>query len=244
LANLDATTTDTAPTSRNDSITRSSTEEATTREPARRPGITETGSLSLEEHHALLDTTRDAVVVHDLEGRIVFWNRAAEQIYGWTRAEAIGRHLAEHLYVDPKKFQETSRITLEKGEWSGDLRQLSKDRRELVVESKWSVLREKDGRPKSVLGVKTDVTEKRQIEMQFIRAQRMASLGRGHRIARDPDAALAVGEPGREERHRRIDQIGARSIEVAHVLAPARLAGCGHARRSHVKLTAVDHLVM
>ncbi len=125
----------------------------------------------------LLDNTRDAVVVHDLDGRIVFWNKAAEQIFGWTRDEAIGRHLAEHMYVDPKKFQETSRITLEKGEWSGDLRQLSKDRRELIMESKWAVLREKDGRPKSVIGVKTDVTEKRQIEVQFIRAQRMASLG-------------------------------------------------------------------
>ncbi len=139
--------------------------------------LTDTGSLSLEEHTTLLDTTADAVVVYDLEGRVVFWNRAAEKIYGWTRDEALGRHLAEDLYADPKKFQETSKITLEKGEWSGDLRSLSKDRRELIMETRWSVLREKDGRPKSVLGVKTDVTEKRKIEVQFIRAQRMASLG-------------------------------------------------------------------
>ena len=146
--------------------------------PAPGPGrLTETGSLSLEEHTTLLDTTADAVVVYDLDGRVVFWNRAAEKIYGWTRDEAIGRHLAEDLYVDPKKFQETSRITLEKGEWAGDLRSLSKDRRELIMETRWSLLREKDGRPKSVLGVKTDVTEKRKIEVQFIRAQRMASLG-------------------------------------------------------------------
>jgi PAS domain S-box-containing protein len=143
----------------------------------RQPRLTDTGSLSIEEHTTLLDNTRDAVVVYDLEGRILFWNKAAEQIYGWTRDEAIGSHLADHLYADPKKFQETSRITLEKGEWTGDLRQLSKDRRELIMETRWSLLREKDGSPKSVLGIKTDVTEKRQIEVQFVRAQRMASLG-------------------------------------------------------------------
>ncbi len=139
--------------------------------------LTETGSLSLEEHSTMLDNTADAVVVYDLEGRVVFWNRAAEQIYGWTRDEAIGRHLADDLYADPQKFRETSKITLELGEWAGDLRSLSKDRRELITETRWRVLREKDGRPKSVLGVKTDVTEKRKIEVQFIRAQRMASLG-------------------------------------------------------------------
>jgi PAS domain S-box-containing protein len=139
--------------------------------------LTATGSLSMEEQMTLLDNTRDAVVVYDLEGRVVFWNKAAEKIYGWTRDEAMGRHLGDQLYADPKKFHETTKITLEKGEWTGDLRHYSKDRRELIMETRRVLLREKDGTPKSVLGVKTDVTEKRKIEVQFIRAQRMASLG-------------------------------------------------------------------
>ena len=137
----------------------------------------EPSPLSLDEQSTLLNNTRDAVLVYDLQGRIVFWNKAAEKIYGWTSDEALGRHLADHLYADPKKFQETQSIALEKGEWAGDLRHISKDRRELIMETRWCVLREKDGSPKSVLSVKTDVTEKRQIEVQFIRAQRMASLG-------------------------------------------------------------------
>ena len=136
-----------------------------------------TGTLSLEEHLALLDNARDAIMVHDLDGRVVFWNKGAERIYGWTQQEAIGRHLGEHLYVDPKKFTETQALTLEKGEWAGDMRTMSKDNRELIMETRFSLVREKDGRPKSVVGVKTDVTEKRRIEVQFIRAQRMASLG-------------------------------------------------------------------
>jgi len=144
--------------------------------------FTETGpladfALSSEEQTTLLDRAQDAIVVHDLEGRVLFWNKGAERIYGWTSGETIGRHIGDHLYLEPKKFREANAITLEKGEWTGDLRHITKDNRELVVETRWSLLREKDGRPKSVLGVKTDVTEKRKIEVQFIRAQRMASLG-------------------------------------------------------------------
>jgi len=139
--------------------------------------FTETGPLSLEEHSTLLDNARDAIVVHDLDGRITFWNKGAERIYGWTRDESLGRRLDDILYIDPKKFRESHAITLEKGEWNGDHRHISKDNRELIMETRFSLMREKDGRPKSVLGVKTDVTEKRKIEVQFIRAQRMASLG-------------------------------------------------------------------
>ena len=145
-------------------------------------GFTETGpladlSLSFEDRTTLLDRSQDAIVVHDLEGRVLFWNKGAERIYGWSSLETIGHHITEHLYIDPTKFREANALTLEKGEWSGDLRHVTKDKRELIMETRWSLLREKDGRPKSVLGIKTDVTEKRKIEVQFIRAQRMASLG-------------------------------------------------------------------
>jgi PAS domain S-box-containing protein len=144
--------------------------------------FTETGPLaglylSPDEKTTLLDRAQDAIVVHDLEGRVLFWNKGAERIYGWTSGETVGRFLADHLYIEPKKFREANAITLEKGEWTGDLRHITKDNRELIMETHWSLLRETDGRPKSVLGVKTDVTEKRKIEVQFIRAQRMASLG-------------------------------------------------------------------
>ncbi len=134
-------------------------------------------SRQIEEQRSFLDKAQDAIVMQDLEGRVLSWNKAAERIYGWTGEEVLNRRIAEHIYSDPRKFDEINAITLEKGEWCGDQRHLSKDRRELTVETRRFLLREKDGRPKSVLGVKTDVTEKRKIEVQFIRAQRMASLG-------------------------------------------------------------------
>jgi PAS domain S-box-containing protein len=134
-------------------------------------------SDQVDDHTAFLDRAQDAIVMQDLNGRILSWNKAAERIYGWTRDEILSRNIADQIYVDPRKFAEINATTLEKGEWCGDQRHRSKDQRELTVETRRFLLREKDGRPKSVLGVKTDVTEKRKIEVQFIRAQRMASLG-------------------------------------------------------------------
>jgi PAS domain S-box-containing protein len=131
----------------------------------------------IEEQTTLLDKTQDAILIFDPEGRILFWNKGAEHVYGWTRQEAADRFVGEFIYADNQKFKEINALTLENGEWSGELHHLSKDRQELIVETRWSILRDKEGYPKSVLAINTDVTEKRKIEVQFMRAQRMESLG-------------------------------------------------------------------
>jgi len=131
----------------------------------------------IEEQSALLDKTQDAILVFDPEGRILFWNKGAERLYGWTRQEAAGRFIGEFLHADAQKFKEINTLTLENGEWSGELNHLSKDREEIIVETRWSLSRDNEGRPKSILAINTDVTEKRKIEVQYMRAQRMESLG-------------------------------------------------------------------
>ena len=131
----------------------------------------------LEEQAALLDKTQDAILIFDLEGRILFWNKGAERIYGWTRQESAGRFIGEFLYTDAQKFKECQALTQSNGEWSGELQQVAKDRQELVIESRWSLLRDRDGQPKSIIAIHTDVSELRRIEVQFMRAQRMESLG-------------------------------------------------------------------
>jgi PAS domain S-box-containing protein len=130
-----------------------------------------------EEQTALLDKTQDAIVISDLEGRVLFWNKAAERIYGWSRQEAAGRFVADFVLDDAQKYMEVNALTLQNGEWSGELRHFTRDRQELTVETRWSLLRDKSGVPKSILAINTDVTEKRKIEVQFMRAQRMESLG-------------------------------------------------------------------
>jgi PAS domain S-box-containing protein len=131
----------------------------------------------IEEQAALLDRTQDAIIVHDLEGRILFWNKGAERIYGWSSQEATGRIIADCIYPEAQKFRDANATTIARGEWSGEMRHVTRDRRELVVETRWSLWRDKDHRPKSILAIKTDVTEKRRIEVQFMKAQRMESLG-------------------------------------------------------------------
>ncbi len=131
----------------------------------------------VEEQTALLDKTQDAIIITDLEGRILFWNKGAELIYGWSRQEAAGRYAGDFIYADPQKFRENSLPCA--GTWRMVRRTPPSlpDRQELIVETRWSLLRDNAGAPKSVLAIITDVTEKRKIEIQFIKAQRMESLG-------------------------------------------------------------------
>ena len=131
----------------------------------------------IAEQAAFLDKARDAITACSPEGEILFWNQGAEQIYGWKREEVLGRNLGELVHAEPDVFDGLNRRVLAEEEWSGELRQLTKSRQEIIVESRWTLIRDKDGHPRSVLGINTDITEKKRIEGQFLRAQRMESIG-------------------------------------------------------------------
>jgi PAS domain S-box-containing protein len=131
----------------------------------------------LREQATLLDKAQDAILVRDLEHRILFWNKSAERLYGWSAEEAIGQTSTALLYRDPAVFAAAHAAMIERGEWSGEIEQVTKDGRHLVVEGHWSLVRDDRGQPKSVLAINTDVTERKRIEQQFLRAQRMESIG-------------------------------------------------------------------
>jgi len=131
----------------------------------------------ISEQAALLDKAQDAILVRDLEQRVVYWNRSAERLYGWTAEEAGGRPVQELIYRDPAEFLAATEATMSKGEWVGAIRQFTKDGRALAVESRWTLVRDDQGRPRSILAINTDVTERQKIEAQFLRAQRMESIG-------------------------------------------------------------------
>ena len=134
-----------------------------------------------EEHvvsqAAFLNKARDAIIVRNLEGTIIFWNQGAERIYGWTREEAIGRNKKDLLCVDPKVFEKAHRLLLKKGEAFTEIRQVTKDRQILTVEARWTLIRDEDENPQAVLAINTDITERKKIELQFLKAQRMESVG-------------------------------------------------------------------
>jgi PAS domain S-box-containing protein len=131
----------------------------------------------IAEQAALLDEARDAIAVRDLDGRILFWNKGAERMYGWTREEVLGRNMDQVLYINPATIEMAHGLVLKHGEWSGNILHLAKDKHELMIEARCTLLRDKDGHPKSILGIYTDVTEKKSFEAQLMRAQRIESIG-------------------------------------------------------------------
>lgn len=133
----------------------------------------------IREQAALLDKARDAIIVADLKERIVYWNQSAERIYGWSAAEVMGKTLPEVLFhgKPPPELAETIKSIKERGEWNGELHELSKDGRPIIVQGRATVVRDEHDRPKSLLIINTDITERKFLEEQFLRAQRLESLG-------------------------------------------------------------------
>jgi len=125
----------------------------------------------------LLDLAHDAIVVHDMEDRILFWNKGAEQLFGWSSQEALGRHAWQFLHKEIYKYQEGRKMLLEKGKWNNEFVCWTKNGQEVIIDSRFTLVRDDQGKPRSVLGISTDITEKKKLESQFLRAQRMESLG-------------------------------------------------------------------
>jgi PAS domain S-box-containing protein len=131
----------------------------------------------LAEQASLLDKAQDAIIVRDLEERFTYWNQSAERLYGYSAQEAIGRRASELFLLDRELFEEANARLMGAGEWAGELRRETREGREVHVESRWTLVRDDDGRPSSVLVIDTDVTERKKLEQQFLRAQRLESLG-------------------------------------------------------------------
>jgi two-component system cell cycle sensor histidine kinase/response regulator CckA len=133
----------------------------------------------IRQQAALLDITTDAILVKDLDHKIRFWNKGAEHLYGWNAQEVIGNYANELLYRPEtiSQLQNTQKGLDESGYWQGELQQTTKEGKEITVASRWTLVRDQDGQPQSILTVNTDITEKKQLETQFLRAQRLESIG-------------------------------------------------------------------
>src|SRR6266850_5728 len=133
----------------------------------------------LHVQSVLLDQTQDAILVRDLEDRILSWNKGAEGLYGWQASEVLGKNIYELLGLRSVAGFENSETALaERAEWTGQMHQLTKHGQEIIVESRWKLMQDEAGQPKSVLIVNTDITERKRLESQFLRVQRMDSMGR------------------------------------------------------------------
>ncbi|HEY9640867.1 MAG TPA: ATP-binding protein [Coleofasciculaceae cyanobacterium] len=133
----------------------------------------------IREQAALLDITTDAILVQDLDGRIRYWNKGAEHLYGWQAETAIDQQ-ADQLLCHPAslaQLEDAKKSLMQDGTWQGELHQVNQQDQEIIVASRWTLVRNAQGQPQSILSVNTDVTEKKQLESQFLRTQRLDSLG-------------------------------------------------------------------
>jgi PAS domain S-box-containing protein len=132
----------------------------------------------IREQAALIDIATDGIFVRDLENRILFWSQGSQRLYGWTAEEALGQKTHELFCKESlAKLKAGLNAVMETGSWYGELEQITKTGQEIIVASRWTLVRDESGQPQSILVVNTDITEKKQLEQQFYRAQRLESLG-------------------------------------------------------------------
>ncbi len=147
----------------------------------------------IAEQAHLLDVALDPIVLRDMNDTPIYWNKAAENLYGWTFEEAkllkANQFIAE---VDQSKYERGVKEFLEKGECKIELQQRAKNCRKIITLSHWSLVQNQDGKPYARLIIDRDITEQRNFEIQLRRAQRMESLGTlGGGIAHDLNNVLA-----------------------------------------------------
>jgi PAS domain S-box-containing protein len=147
----------------------------------------------IREQAALLDITNDAIFVKDLNEQILFWNQAAESLYGWTKEAAIGNHTQNLWQEKNLPLLQTAQSELrQNGVWMGELPQKTASSKDIIVESRWTLVRDFRNYPQSILVVNTEITQKKQLEAQFLRAQRLESIGTlASGIAHDLNNVLA-----------------------------------------------------
>ena len=127
---------------------------------------------SQREQADLLEITTDAIFATDENGIVTFWNRGAEQLYGWDRKEALGRpatNLLKTAYPEPKDSIE---ICVDRfGRWEGELEHIARNGRRLLVASRWARNRDRQGRLVGMLQSDRDITEKQRIEDMLRQSQ-------------------------------------------------------------------------
>jgi PAS domain S-box-containing protein len=122
----------------------------------------------LREQASLLHLTHDTIFVRDMHNVITYWNRGAEERYGWTREEAIGKvshQLARTIF--PAPLEAIDAELWRTGHWEGELIHTKRDGTQIVVASRWALQRDKSDKPVAILETNNDITERKRAEEEL-----------------------------------------------------------------------------
>jgi PAS domain S-box-containing protein len=189
---------------------------------------------SMQEKALLLDKIRDAVLIRDLNNRIIYMNHAAELLYGYRADEAIGKNADDLFYPGASTQSESAfQETMEQGGWIGEVEQITRDGRPIIVEHRRSLIRDLNGVPKSQLVINIDITERKRRQKETIRHQRLESIGTlASGIAHDLNnvltpitmgARLLTRKIADRDLHEVVDTISASAARGAAVLVQREL---------------------
>lgn len=147
----------------------------------------------IREQAALIDKAHDAILVQDLTGRFAYANPSALRLYGWSLRELQRNDARDEMFFPEVEAAAAARATaLKHGEWNGELRQQTKSGAVVIVASRWTLIRDAEGRPKELLLINSDITDQKALEAQFLRTQRMNTIGTlAGGMAHDLNNALA-----------------------------------------------------
>ncbi len=123
------------------------------------------------------ESAHDPVILQDLDERILFWNTGAERLYGWQKSDVLGKRLTELFPDNLSVFLNAKQEVVQRGEWKNELNLASKLGRELVIDACWTLLRNKSGKPRAILAMHADISDRKRLESRSLRAQRMEAIG-------------------------------------------------------------------
>lgn len=131
----------------------------------------------IRQQASLLDKAQDAILVCDLNYQILYWNKGAERIYGWNSQEVLGKNIFDVCAGNRAELETANSVLLEKGEWKTVPKHSTKESVKIVVDSRWTLVRNEKGESDYYLITNTDVTEQKRTEEHLLRSQRMESIG-------------------------------------------------------------------
>ena len=126
-------------------------------------------ALKLREQASLMDQAQDAIMVRNLDGTLRFWNKGAERLFGWTADEVLGKTMRTEMYARPQTLSLIrEQIMGSEHLWTGQLEKLARDGSIVAVEARWSVVHDEQGRVNGMLGINTDMRERKLAHEQIM----------------------------------------------------------------------------